>query len=135
MTYAEIITPSGTRKIAFEPTNFGAPYQKLFDQTDVSGYEEWLLESHDNFQNPFAQASQKRYDEMGDWAVIHRDRIPQQKARADDKGRLRITYISHAGTEWQKEHDVWAPESGWYMPTQDGVFHEGTLIPFETISS
>ena len=104
MTYAEIITPSGTRKIAFEPTNFGAPYQALFDQTDVSGYEEWLLESHDNFRNPFAQASQRRYDEMGYWGVIHRDRIPQQEARADDRGRLHITYISHDGTEWKKEH-------------------------------
>ena len=30
---------------------------------------------------------------------------------------------------------MWAPKSGWYVPTQDGVFHEGTMIHFETTDS
>ena len=130
----EKITPTRTAKIAIEPTDFGKPYKKLFEQTDVSGYEVWLLESYNNFQNPFAKASEALYDKMEWWAEIFRDKIVESFG-IDDKGRLKVKYISHYKTEWEKEHDVWFPPYGWYVPTKDGIFVPGTLVPFRTVET
>ncbi len=126
MQYARVITPTREALIALEPTNWGAPYQKLFDQTDVSGYEEWLAYSHNNFHNPSEKADEQRYQQRGWWAEIVCDKVKV--------GRRGIDYISHAGTEWEKTHSgIWAPLNGWCVPTDDGMFYEGTLIPFETV--
>ena len=130
----EKIMPIRKARIALEPTGFGKPYKKLFEQTDVSGYEVWLLESYNNFQNPFAMASEALYDKMEWWGEIFRDKIVESFG-IDDKGRLKVKYISHAETEWEKEHDVWFPKNGWYVPTKDGIFVPGTLVPFRTVET
>jgi hypothetical protein len=130
----EKITPIRTARIALEPTGFGRPYKKLFNQTDVSGYEVWLLESYNNFQNPFAKASEALYDKMGPWAEIFRDVIVESFGM-DDKENLKVRYISHYETEFEKEHDVWFPKIGWYVPTKDGIFVPGTLVPFRTVET
>lgn len=132
MEYAKLTMPVRTALISMEPTNWGAPYQKLFEQTDESGWEEWLLYSDNNFNNPFQKADEKRYKQKGWWAVIFRD-IVREGGKGEKNGRLNLYYISHAGTEWEKKHNVWSPKSGFYVPTNDGIFHEGTLIPFETV--
>jgi len=134
MDYAKIKTPTRTAKIAIEPTGFGKPYKKLFEQTDVSGYEVWLLESYNNFQNPFAKASEAKYNEMGPWAEIFRDVIVESFG-IDDKENLKVRYISHYKTEFEKEHDVWFPKIGWYVPTKDGIFVPGTLVPLKTVET
>jgi len=132
MDYAKI--KSNGRLIALEPTGFGRPYQELFDQTDVSGYEVWLLESYNNFQNPFAKASQALYHKKGRWTEIFRDVIIESFG-IDDKGRLKVKYVSHARTEWEKEHTVRFPKDGWYVPTKDGIFVPGTLVPLRTVET
>ncbi|MBI3190445.1 hypothetical protein HYZ41_01945, partial [archaeon] len=115
MPYAEIETTQRKAKVALEPKGFGLPYQKLHDMTDVSGYELFLLESTNNFNNDFQKAMESTYKEKGWFGLILRDIVRDGKG-ADGKGRLNINYISHAGTEWEKEHDVWAPKDGWYVP-------------------
>jgi len=130
----EKIMPIRKARIALEPTGFGKPYKKLFEQTDVSGYEVWLLESYNNFQNPFAMASEALYDKMEWWGEILRDVIVESFG-IDDKGRLKVKYVSHAETEWEKEHDVWFPKIGWYVPTKDGIFVPGTLVPLKTVET
>ena len=115
-----------------ELTNFGRPYQELFDQTDVSGAEVWQAYSHNNFSNPLQQADEQRYQERGWWAEIFRDIVRDGGKGTDANGRLNLNYISHADTEWEQQHDVWAPQNGWYVPTDDGIFIPGTLVPFET---
>ena len=134
MDYAKIKTPTRTARIYLEPTGFGKSFQELFNQTDVSGYEVWLLESYNNFQNPFAKASEAKYDEMGPWKEIFRDKIVESFG-IDDKGRLKVKYVSHAGTEWEKEHTVRFPKDGFYVPTKDGIFVPGTLVPFRTVET
>ena len=127
MPYAKVTTSVRESLISLEPYGWGRPYKELHAQTDVSGYEKWLAYSKDNFNNPFQQAEGGR--------------------GVDAKGRLSLVYVSHAGTEWEQVHgengDIWAPKNGWYVPTDDDVidtakgiwipFHEGTLIPHETV--
>jgi len=132
MQYAEIITPVRKALIALEPTGWDEPYQRLFDQTDTSGWEEWLLYKENNFNNLFQKADEKRYKERSGFAVIFRD-IVRNGGKGEKNGKLNIDYISHAGTEWEKRNNVYAPKNGFYVPTNDGIFHEGTLIPFETV--
>jgi len=134
MDYAEIKTPIREARIVLEPTDFERSLLELFNQTDVSGYEVWLLESYNNFQNPFAKASEAFYKKKGSWEEIFRDKIVESFG-IDDKGRLKVKYISHAETEWEKEHDVWFPKNGWYVPTKDGIFVPGTLVPLKTVKT
>jgi hypothetical protein len=133
MQYTRVKTDTRDAHIALDPTNFGAPYQALFDQTDASGHEVWLAESHNNFVNPMQQASEQRYAN-GWWAEIFRD-VVRKNGGTDDKGRLNVTYLSHAGTEWEKPHNVWLPRNGYWVPTKDGVFVPETLVPFETVQN
>ena len=121
----------GERLIALEPTNFGAKYQALFNQTNVSMAEQFAAYSHNNFQNPFAEANQALYDIMGWWAVISRDRIVDSRALKDNK--IEVVYVSHAGLSNEKTHKVAAPINGWYVPTADGIFIPETGVPFETV--
>src|SRR3989344_2152606 len=132
MSYIEVTTPSRRAFVPVELTNFGRPYQELFDQTDVSGAEVWQAYSHNNFSNPLQQADEQRYQERGWWAEIFRDIVRDGGKGTDANGRLNLNYISHADTEWEQQHDVWAPQNGWYVPTDDGIFIPGTLVPFET---
>lgn len=134
MQYAEVSTPKRIALVTLEPTSFGKPYQDLFDQTDLSGAEVFAAYSHNNFLNPFQQADEQRYKQMGWWAEIFRD-IVRNGGKGTTGGRLNISYVSHAGTEWEKTHDLWAPKNGWYVPTNDGLFVPETLIPFETVDT
>ncbi len=134
MQYAKVVTPAKEALVALEPSNWGADYQKLFDQTDVSGAELWAAYSHANFNNPLQKSDEARYEAMHGWAEILRDVVREDGRGTDDKGRLGMNYVSHAGTEWEKTHKgIWAPKSGFWVPTADGIFYEGTLIPFETV--
>ena len=131
MQYAKIRSRSAL--ISLEPTGWGEPYQKLHEQTGESGWEEWLLYKENNFNNLFQKADKKRYKERDIYAVIFRD-IVRNGGKGEKNGKLNIDYISHAGTEWEKKNNVWAPPKGYCVPTEDGIFHEGMLIPFETVS-
>lgn len=142
MAYAEIETIQRPAKIVLEPAGWGMPYQMLHNQTDVSGYEMFLLESIDKFNNAFQQAMQGVYDQRGWFELILRDVVRNSGRGTDDKGRLNIDYVSHSGMEWEKKRNVWAPKSGeFYVPNGDceiinGVvipFVPGTLVPFETV--
>ena len=147
MPYAKVITPVREALISFEGTGWGRPYKELQAQTDVSGYEKWLAYSSGNFDNPFQQSDEARFEDRGWWAEIVKDLVREGGKGVDDKGRLNLVYVSHAGTEWEQVHgengDIWAPENGWYVPTDDDTFipekglwipfHEGTIIPRETV--
>ncbi|MBI4170361.1 MAG: hypothetical protein HY514_01610 [Candidatus Aenigmarchaeota archaeon] len=143
---AEIETTQRKARILFEPQGWGppaTPYQNLHDQTDVSGYEMFVLESTDNFNNPFQKAMEALYMQRGWFGLILRDVIRKGSKGTDDKGKLNLDYVSHAGTEWEKKHNVWAPQNNWYVPNDDcerrnGVvipFQPGTMVPFETVKS
>ena len=118
--------------VALEPTNFGAPYQALFDQTDVSGYDLWRAYSHNNFDNQLAKADEALYKSRGLFGEILRDKIIDSTGLVN--GRLMMKYVSHAGLANQKEHDISAPINGYWVPTKDGIFVQETLIPFETVT-
>jgi len=134
MKYAKLTTPTRTAHVAFEPTNFSKPYKDLHNQTDVSGFELFVLDSHNNYDNPFHQARENLYKQRGNkwFGLITRD-IVREGRGADDKSRLNVQYVSHAGTQWEKVHNVWMPKNGFYVPNDDGLFHEGTLVPIETV--
>ena len=135
MTYATVETQARKAKIGFQPTNFGKTYKELFDQTDASGFELFVLDSHNNYDNAFHKSREDLYKQRGrqGFGLITRDIVREGKG-ADDKGRLNVSYVSQAGTQWEKVHDnVWMPKNGWYVPTGDGLFHEGTLVAFETV--
>ena len=147
MPFTKVTTSVRESLISLEPTGWGRPYKELHAQTNVSGYEKWLAYSKDNFGNPFQQADEARFEDRGWWAEIVRDTVREGGKGVDAKGRLNLVYVSHAGTKWEKVHgekgDIWAPKNGWYVPTDDDVidtakgiwipFHEGTLIPHETV--
>jgi hypothetical protein len=147
MRYTKVITSVREALISLEPIGWGRPYRELHGLTDVSGYEKWLAYSQNNFDNPFQQADEARFGARGWWAEIVRDKVREGGRGVDKKGRLNLVYISHAGTKWERVHgergDIWAPPNGWYVPTDDDViipargiwipFHEGTLIPRETV--
>ncbi len=135
MKYAEFPRNDRIMHVAFEPTNFGLPYMKLFRLTDTGGYDVWDLERQNNFRNEFQQAGHALYEKMTIWGEIFRDVIPKQPAQKDGKNRLILNYISHAGTERHKECRPLVPENGWYVPTNDGMFYTDTLIPYETVKS
>jgi hypothetical protein len=143
MQYKKVVTPTREALIALEITKSGAPYQALFGQTDASGYEVWLAESDNGFNNDFQNAGEQRYInnfqksvkqryEEGWWGEIFRD-VVRPHGGTDNRGRLNVDYVSQEGTEWEKTHTVWMPSTGLWVPTKDGVFVPGTLVPFETI--
>ena len=134
MQYIEINFSDGNQKrIANSLINFGIPYKKLHDQTDVSGSEVFQVYSHNNFDNSLQKADEQRYKDRGWWAEIFRD-VVRAGSRGEVNGRLDLVYISHAGIpELQKEHSVLVPQNGYWVPTDDGIFVPGTLIPFETV--
>ena len=148
MQYVKVITSVREALITTEATGWGRPYQELYDQTDVSGYEKWLAYATNSFKNAFQRADKARFEDRGWWAEIVRDKVREGAGGIDSKGRLSVVYVSHAGTEWEQVHgdngDLWAPKNGWYVPTDDDVmfpeqdiwipFHEGTLIPRETVT-
>ena len=135
MRYAEVVTPARTTLVSLDVSGFGRSYKELFNQTDLSGSEIWTLYSHNNFSNPLQQADEQRYQDRGYWAELFRDIVRDGGKGTDANGRLNLNYISHAGTEWEQQHNVRAPKSGWYVPTDDGIFVPGTLIPFETVNT
>jgi len=135
MLYAKVRTQVRKGLISLELTNWYSSLQNLFDQTDVSGKEVYLAYSYNNFKNPFQQADEQRYKERGWWAELFRDIVREGGKGVDNKDRLDVVYVSHAGTKWQKEHRDWAPKPGWYVPTEDGIFVPETLIPFETLQN
>ncbi len=116
--------------IALKPINWGTPYQQLFYKTDISGYERWLAESANNFNNPVAKAMEALYNQRGAFCIIFCDIVEEGVRGVDDKGRLDVFYTSHACTEWEKTHRVAAPPPGWYVPTNDDIFSNGVWIPF-----
>lgn len=158
MTYAK--SPMREALIAASLTGYMSPFKTLFYQTDASGHEVFSIESSNNFNNPYAQAMEemywpdKRAPKVTDvdscltwlnwlildrriklpWGQIFRDKITKGVSdNEDEEGRLNVNYISHAQTQWEKVHNVWAPRPGYWVPTHDGIFHEGTLVPFETV--
>jgi len=138
MQYAKTITAVREALIDLQLDNWGKPARQLFSKTDVSGWELWLAFSHNNFNNPCQQADEQRYKSRrlygrGLYVELFRDTAREGGRGVDDKGRLDIIYVSHADTEWQKEHTVWAPKPGWCVPTGDGIFVSETAIPFETL--
>ena len=135
MQYAKLTTPTREAFISVEPTGWGLPYQQLFDQTNASGHEVFLIESHNNFNNLYQSASEARHKQRGWWAQIFRDIVREGEKGTDDKGRLNVSYVSHAGTQFERNHDLWAPKNGYWVPTNDGIFVPETLVPFETVSN
>jgi len=134
MEYVERTIPGKNPiRIAFEPANWGDSYQNLHGQTDVSCYDLFLATSHNNFNNEFQQAEEQRYKARGPWALITRDIVRNGDRGTDNHGRSHITYVSHAGTEWERIHKLWVPKPGLWVPTNDGIFYEDTGIPFETL--
>ncbi len=121
--------------ILLEPIGWGQPYQALHNQTDVSGFELFVLDSHNNYDNPFHTGRENLYEQRGWHMLITRDRVHEGHKGVNGKGFLHVTYISHAETDWEKRHELWMPKCGWYVPTADGLFHEGTLVPFETVAN
>jgi hypothetical protein len=139
MDYFELNDRSGKsiRKIAMRPTGWGNTYKELFEQTDVSGYELFLAESHNNYSNKFIDSMRKLYKEMERsnktmFGILLKDIVKLGDKGVDDKNRIHMKYISHAHMEGESEQDVWWPEDGFWVPTLDGIFVPGTLCPFET---
>jgi hypothetical protein len=130
MQYAKI----GDKLIALEPTGFWETNKKLLEQTNVSIYELWKLYSFNNFDNPMAQADEemsKNFFPNG-WNELTRD-IVRNGGKGNVNGRLHVQYIANSGKPEEKISFVYAPESGFWVPTNDGVFQENTGIPFDTV--
>ena len=136
MQYARI---NGARLVALEPTNFGADFQALFGQTDVGGYEAYLIDRDRGFMNPFS-AARRGTESRALWGELYRDVIAQEHF-SETAGKLRMIYIEREGTEGEKVHKILAPRYGFPVPNDDceianGAvvqFQRGTLIPHETL--
>jgi hypothetical protein len=117
-----------------EPTGWGKPYIELLSQVGLSGAELWEAYSFNDFDNPLRRRDEQRYEKRGQFGEIVRDKVMNSgNARADINGRLSVDYTANADSEWEQTYSgILAPESGFYVVTNDGVFHEGTLIPYET---
>ncbi len=141
MPYAELMNEKHevVKRISTEPTGWNETYRKLFDQTDISGWELFLTGSYNNFKNRFWRAM-KRNDA---YLIIARDIIRKGEKGMDDKGRTHVVYISNANTDQQREHKIRAPPDGWGVPTDECIIVNGvmvpvipgTLIPFNTVES
>ncbi|MBI4014443.1 MAG: hypothetical protein HY365_00635 [Candidatus Aenigmarchaeota archaeon] len=137
---------------------FGKSYDELFRQTNVGGYELWLAFSENGCDNPVARKDRNLYERRmelvmrkvhgepagnseiypdnsfsGAWGEVTRDVVMNGDRGEDDRGRRHIIYISHFETEQEERHELWAPAKLVVMPTDDGIFYPGTLIPFSTV--
>ncbi|MFH0832370.1 MAG: hypothetical protein V1900_01445 [Candidatus Aenigmatarchaeota archaeon] len=128
-----VIFEETEKLVSLELTGFGQPCQKLFDQTDASGYEVFCLFSRNNFNNSLQKADYELFNKNGPWIEVFRDTVREGHKGADDKGMLHILYISGAKTNQEKEQYLWVPKDGFWVPTDDGVFYPGTIVPFETV--
>src|SRR3989338_6448943 len=106
MTYDFTIATPQKRHIAvlMRPIGWEENYHILHKNTEISLYEEWAATAHNNFSNPFAKENERLYKQRGPWAIITRDKI-LRGGPAVGNG-LRIKYISHAGTEWERDHET-----------------------------
>jgi hypothetical protein len=128
MQYAKI----GDKLISLKLGGSGRPYKDLFNQTNASGHEVFALYSLDNFNNPLQEADEALYKKMDWWAEIFRDIVRNGGRGINDKGQLHVQYTANARTPQEKNQKLWAPKKGFWYPTDDGFFHEGTLVPFAT---
>ncbi|MFH1631006.1 MAG: hypothetical protein ABIA21_02170 [Candidatus Aenigmatarchaeota archaeon] len=142
MKYSRINLPTREILVALEPTDFGAPYSQLFNNVELSGYELWFANHSNKFNNPIEHTNEELYRNKPEgFGELVRDLIRNGVKGTDTKNRLNITYISHAGLNLEKVHDVWVPENGYWVPTNDCEedngnvipFIPGTLVPFETV--
>ncbi len=148
MSYVVIGKLENPDRIICEPSGWGymKSLQDVIDQTDIGGWEMYVLESENNFNNDFQkvlESARKRIDDgtaSCGIKIVLKDIVRYGGKGYDNKDRFHTHYVSRAGTEWEKEHEIWAPKTGWYMPNDDceqinGIvipFIPGTLIPFET---
>jgi hypothetical protein len=133
--FAKVITPARTVEIPLPLGNFGIPYAELHKKAPASGHEVWLAYSHNNFKNPLQQSDEALYKKMGYWAEIFHDIVTGRNPNKGEVtyGRTPLLYIANARTPNEQRIEVLASKEGWYVPTEDGLFVPGTLVPFETI--
>ena len=122
-----------TISINLPPVNLWAPYQFLFDSTDISALDIYAIRSTNNFDNPFERYLALTYEQEGTFGVVTRDIVRGGEKGIDDKGRISVEFVSHAGLPTERRAFAYAPQKGLYVPTKDGLFWPGTTIPFETL--
>jgi len=145
MKYCTLIKEDGTTcMISIELSGWLQPYQKLFDQTDVSGYDRYICHRFNNFNNDFTKEDEKLYKEYGYFAEIFHDivehREPDMGEDQPGENFVPVIYIAHAGLPNEFRKKGWFPEDGIYVPdgyNEDGtpkIFIKETLIPVKVIS-
>ncbi|GEM_PF-2356744 len=149
MRYAvEVSQGDNIITVSLEPKGWGNSYKSLHAQTPLSLYAMAQLESADSFNNPVARAIETLYKQRtvdgqkltkAPFGLITRDKIREGGKGENDKGRLHLRVTSFDGVKgWQRTKHVWAPKSGYIVPTNDsdrtlaGLFQEGTPVPVET---
>ena len=142
MSYVEIAKNGKTARVSYEPKGFGEPYKDLHEQTSISLYFMAKAEGSDNFDNPLARSMEAvcQQQQLKWYGLITRDVVEEGGKGVDDKGRLHLKVTAFDGIEgWEKTGEVWAPKSGYLVPTDDSdgtfaeLFHEGTPVPKETL--
>ncbi len=133
MDFVEVITPTRTAMVNLRLKYFGRDISQAFQGTDVSGEDVWAAISENNFSNIFTEEDATYLGNSSVTTEIFRDCVEAGDGGNDNRGRLHIIYISHADTEMERGHPLWAPPSGIAVPTSSGLFHEGTPVPFETV--
>lgn len=135
MQYAKI----NGKVLSLKRSGFGDRPAYLHRHARSGIYELWQLYSSNNFDNPLAKADKALYehermktDGVLGWSEITGDVI-RNGGEGFRNGRLHVKYIANAGRPDEKITFVYAPQSGLMVPTNDGLFHEGTGIPFETL--
>jgi hypothetical protein len=129
MKYVELANDKGEviRRVVAEPRGWGLPYKQLHKETPVSGYDMFLAERHNNFRNTFQQALEDLYqqrvkEQKGGYVLILKDLVREGGKGTDDKGRLHMKYVSHAGMSEEKEQDVMWPNNRGFLLTPDFSF-------------
>ena len=144
MSYIQVKNPRNAKviQVSFEPRGFKLSYSDLHKQTPISLYALAKAEGTNNFDNPLARAMEAFYKQRGkEWyGLITRDVVEEGGRGVDDKGRLHLEVTSFDGIKgWQRTRKVWAPKSGYPVPTADsngtfaGLFQEGTPVPYDTV--
>lgn len=126
--------------VTFDPQGWGEKHDVLYDQTPVGLNDIWSAESYNNFNNPFARAMQAVHNERGNCglttSIVTRDVVVGSGAEIDRKGLKIKAYKTRAGTDLEVVHtDLTIPNDGYFVPTDDGMFHPDTGVPFETVDS
>jgi hypothetical protein len=120
---------------------FGKSCEELFRYATVSGADVFKAYSENNFgkdgPNPFHDADLQRKSEPGpEWQELFRDivlgRYPS-KREAIPKDYIPILYIANRDTEKETEIKALVPPYGLWVPSEEGIFYPGTVIPFKTI--